>query len=361
MAIFTTGTMVSRLTVRSGGIARALLVALTLVVAACGKTLDKPAHTLTVVFPPGSGFSGAGYDDTVLKAVCESQAGSPEMEVKFLHPRTLADAREQLSDWMSSPQEDKALILCGPAYESILDGVHLDSGRILLLDSVKSFDAPGVATLQLKRYGGAYLAGAVCSSFRNLILIKAFDGDRMMDTVAQGILDGYKEQGEGEATTMVLAHDYSGANMPDELFTKLYDAVSAGIPINNASLLAPVCGASRIGAYAFSNNYYSSSLGIGEDCSAFSDLLPLSLVYDLGGIVKDYIGRWLRAETWPVHEDFGLSTGHAYLKYNPRYFEIAGTRMFYRTSPCLFSMEEYRAWEEQYMPIALEKEVSHAY
>ena len=359
-------TQVKRLLPRTRSLLRSVLSVSVVLVCACSKNDEDPidnqlVNVLTVAFPPGSGFSGAGYDDTILKAVCEAQAQHHEMKVRFLHPKNLTEAQTQLDAWLGDNNDKKALILCGPVYEPFVKNLHPGSGRILLLDSVQTFGEEGISTLQLKRYGGAYLAGAVCASFRNLILIKAFDGDRMMDTVAEGLLDGYSDNGKGDAETLVLANDPSGANMPDQLFNALYTAEEFGFVINNVTLLAPVCGASRMGAYAFSNNYYATVLGIGEDCSAFSDILPLSLVFDLGAIVKDYIGRWLASEPWPAHEDFGISTGHVYLKLNPRYFEIAGTRMFYRSSPCLFSEDQYKAWEAQYKETALEKEASHAY
>jgi hypothetical protein len=130
-------------------------------------------------------------------------------------------------------------------------------------------------------------------------------------------------------------------------------------------MLAPVCGASRMGAYMFSNNCYYFSFGVGEDCSPFSDILPFSLVYDLGSIVKDYIGQWLEGKRWPIHQDFGQSTGHVYIQYNPRYFERIPRYVFpfsfLEYSSCLFSQEQYMEWEARYSPIALEQEASHAY
>jgi hypothetical protein len=152
--------------------------------------------------------------------------------------------------------------------------------------------------------------------------------------------------------------------MPDELFAHLY-TYRSDMDIDGDTMLVPVCGASRMGAYMFSNNMYFLSMGVGEDCSIFSDILPFSLVYDLGGIVKDYIGRWLEGEPWPAHQDFGLSTGHVYIQYNPRYFEriprYVHLLSFLLSGSCLFTQEQYMEWEARYRPIALEQEASHAY
>ncbi len=133
--------------------------------------------------------------------------------------------------------------------------------------------------------------------------------------------------------------------------------------LDTAPMLVPVCGASRMGAYLFSNNFYYFSMGVGEDCSPFCDILPFSLVYDLGSIVSDYIGQWLEGKPWAIHQDFGLSTGHVYIQYNSRCFALAPKRLILvlEKSHYLFTQEQYNEWEAQYKPIALEQEASHAY
>lgn len=255
------------------------------------------------------------------------------------------------------------LLLCGVQYEALAPSLSPGKGRVLLLDSRQTLEN-GVATLQLKRYGGAYLAGAMCVDFPKMWIFKALDGDRMMDTVAGGIADGYSATANQVAQVLVLSDSYKGTNMPDELFAHLYEYRS-DMGIDGDAMLVPVCGASRMGAYMFSNNMYFLSMGVGEDCSIFSNVLPFSLVYDLGGIVKDYIGHWLEGEPWPAHQDFGLSTGHVYIQYNPRYFEriprYVNPISFPLGGSCLFTQEQYMEWEARYRPIALEQEASHAY
>ena len=318
---------------------------------------------LTVLFSPNSSFSGAGYDDAVLKAVMEGVSVNPQVTYHLLRPENPDQARSLAREWQEGAGENSALLLCGLQYETLASSLSPGKGRVLLLESPRSLEN-GVSTLQLKRYGGAYLAGALCVDFPKMWIFKALDGDRMMDTVAGGIADGYSATANQVAQVLVLSDSYQGTNMPDELFAHLY-TYRADMDIDGDAMLVPVCGASRMGAYMFSNNMYFLSMGVGEDCSIFSDILPFSLVYDLGGIVKDYIGQWLEGEPWPAHQDFGLSTGHVYIQYNPRYFERIPRYVFPVSflvySSCLFTQEQYMEWEARYRPIALEQEASHAY
>lgn len=337
------------------------------VLPACQKTSDPKeggasSKELTVLFSPNASFSGAGYDDAVLKAVMESVSDNPRVTYHLLRPEAPDHARSLAQEWQESARENSALLLCGLQYGALASSLSPGKGRVLLLDSRQTLEN-GVATLQLKRYGGAYLAGAMCGGFPNVFIIKALDGDRMMDTVADGIQAGFEDTANIEANKLVLSDSYKGVNMPDELFTYLYTHATGEMGPGRADMLVPVCGASRMGAYMFSNNCYYFSIGVGEDCSPFSDILPFSLVYDLGSIVKDYIDLWLEGGPWPDHQDFGLSTGHVYIRYNPRYFELSPKQLllWLEDLPCLFTQEQYMEWEAQYRPIALEQEASHAY
>lgn len=343
----------------------AALLLLVVGLAGCQKDASKEQmpeqQVLTVLFTPGSGFSGAGYDDTILSAVMESAATSRQFTFHLNRPQTAAQAATLAQQWQAAAGEKDALLLCGYRYEDLARNLAPGKGRVLLLDSDKSLQN-GVATLQLKRYGGAYLAGALSYPF-NLLLIKALNGDRMVDTVAAGIEDGYLAAGGAECVQLVLSDTYAGMNMPDQLFSALYEGFAERkfgqkqAFLSDNTCLAPVCGASRAGAYSFSRNMFTVSLGIGEDCSHYSEMLPYSLIYDLGSIVKDYIGLWLKGEPWPAHADFGLATGHVHIRYNEHFFEEKTGMVYnYKLLP-----DEYKKLEAQYKETALEKEAGHAY
>ena len=316
-----------------------LLLSFATFLTACSKDeqqVESPSgKDLTVLFAWESGFSGAGYDDAILKSVSESQAAHPEMTVHLIRPKSQAEALALVNDFTTkNGNAEKALILCGPQYESLAQRIQPGAGRILLVDSEKEMSG-GLSTLQLKRYGGAWLAGAMSKGLK-LHIIKAFDGDRMMDTVADGIEDGYRDAGGQESYRIVLSDSYRGTNMPDELFNLM-------------------------GAYSFSNNYFVLSMGIGEDCSVFSDILPYSLIYDMGEIIKTYINQWIAGQSWPTHKDFGLSTGHVRIQYNDRFFVLGSQRGLIKDDEAFLTKDEYKALEAQYIETAKEKEVTHAY
>ena len=105
-------------------------------------------------------WSDAGYDDAILKSVSESQAAHPEMTVHLIRPKSQAEALALMNDFTTNGTAEKALILCGPQFESLAQELHPGAGRILLIDSQEEMPN-GLSTLQLKRYGGAWLAGAL--------------------------------------------------------------------------------------------------------------------------------------------------------------------------------------------------------
>ncbi len=338
---------------------RLILVAgLVTALASCGKAPQEEEHSsreLSVLFSANTGLVGDAYNELILQGVMESTAAGADVGIHLLKPANLSEARTQFNNWMASATADKALILCGLEYEQLLQGVALPEGRILLLDSDKEF-SKGISTALLKRYGGAWLSGALLQDF-HLQLIKALGGDRVIDTIAQGVRDGYSDNGGEDYHEFTLATGYQGMNMADELFRRIF--MREDIHLSNASdgILFPVCGASRLGAFSYSQNYYYAAVGCGEDCSAYSDCLPFSLVLDLGTLVKEYIAQWMQDTPWPATAEFGLRTGHVRIRFNERFYEgVLGT---WNEWP--IPLSGWKALEAGYHEQALEKEAGHAY
>ena len=156
-----------------------LTVACLAAIPACQKAPDPEAggadsKELTVLFSPGSSFSGAGYDDAVLKAVMESVSDNPQVTYHLLRPEAPDQARSLALEWQENAGENSALLLCGLQYETLASSLSSGKGRVLLLESPRPLEN-GVSTLQLKRYGGAYLAGAMCVDFPKMWIFKALD------------------------------------------------------------------------------------------------------------------------------------------------------------------------------------------
>ena len=311
---------------------------------------------LTVMFATTSGLAGDGYNEPILKALMESVSAQPGIAVHLLKPDNLTEARSQFNDWLAGSDESKALILCGPEFEPLVDGVTLPKGRILLLDSDKTYGG-GISTALLKRYGGAWLAGAIMKDFQ-VRLLKGLDGDRIIDVMSQGIEDGYQENGGADFRKYVLSTGYEGLNMADELYGILMENEVVDMPDSNTKgMFVPVCGASRLGAFTFSRRQYWAFVGIGDDCSSYSDSLPFSLILDLGGVLKEYVSGWAQNNPWPAHADFGLATGHVRISFSERFYrhELA------KADSWPLSQSEWLMLVDENKQKALEKEAGHAY
>ena len=309
---------------------------------------------LTVIFATTTGLAGDGYNEPLMQSIMESVAANPAVKLHLLKPDNLSEARSQFNEWKASADEGKALILCGPEFEPLVEGVALEKGRILLLDSDKTY-GERIATAQLKRYGGAWLAGAIMKDFE-LLLIKGLDGDRIIDEISQGLEDGYKENGGAGLQKYVLSSGYDGLDMADELYSILWEQEEVELDMYYRTIIAPVCGTSRLGAFDFSWRYYAT-IGVGDDCSPYTDILPFSLILDLGGIVKEYVSGWAQNSPWQAHADYGMSTGHVYISFNDRFFEHFASQ----TVDWTLSLDAWTALENQYRDKALEKEAGYAY
>ena len=308
---------------------------------------------LTVVFATTSGMTGDGYNELILHGVMESVKAHPDISLHLLKPDSLSEARQQIKKWLQEADPTKALVLCGPEFEPIIAEIESTAGSILLLDCY-SPHRKGVSTAVLKRYGGGWLAGAMLHELK-MLLIKGLNGDRIIDAIASGFEDGYRENEGVQYQVVAMADGYEGLNRVDEVFG-IYtrdDVMGFGF-VDGA--IVPVCGMARLGAFSFSQNYFRAAIGVGEDCAPYSDNLPFSLIYDIGGVASDYINRWAQDETWPEQETFGMATGHVRICWNERFYSCLGA---WPDWP--ISQEAWKALETQYKPMALEKEVSHAY
>ena len=334
------------------GVKIVTLLLLSVLFLACRK--EEGGKDLTIIFATTTGLAGDGYNEPILKALMETVSAQPGMTIHLLKPDNLSEARSQFDEWLSGADERKALVLCGPEFEPLVEGVSLEKGRILLLDSDKTY-GDRIATAQLKRYGGAWLAGAIMKDFE-LLLIKGLDGDRIIDEISQGLEDGYKENGGAGLQKYVLSSGYDGLDMADELYSILWEQEVVELFYYADGIIAPVCGTSRLGAFDFSWRYFAT-IGVGDDCSPYTDILPFSLILDLGGILKEYVSGWAQNSPWPAHADFGLATGHVRISFSERFYhhELA------KTDSWPLSLDEWRALEDENKQIALEKEAGHAH
>lgn len=309
---------------------------------ACQKASDSKeggagSKELTVIFGT-QGLNDLVYNDLIQKGVMAAQAGCPELVLHPKAPASLSEARSLVSAWKASTVKDKALVLCGREYESLVDGLDAGTGRVLLLDSGKSVGS-GCSSARIKRYGTAWLAGALLKD-KAPVLVKDPDGDPVMDLLARGFEDGYKENGGEKLDTITPETELLQALYQ---YGKWYSA--------QEQIIVPACGALQFEAFLYINHQVQNALGMGTDFSYQSDRIPFSLSVDLTGIVQKYITDWARDIPWEQQAEFGLSTGHVAIIYNKRYFERGGAAF-----PQKSALEQLYA---QFYSQALEKEAAH--
>ena len=334
------------------GVKIVVLLLLSVIFLSCRK--EEGGKDLTIIFATTTGLAGDAYNEPLMRSIMESVAANPDVKLHLLKPDNLSEARSQFDEWLSGADERKALVLCGPEFEPLVEGVALEKGRILLLDSDKTY-GDRIATAQLKRYGGAWLAGAIMKDFE-LLLLKGLDGDRIIDEISQGLEDGYKENGGAGLQKYVLSSGYDGLDMADELYSILWEQEVVKLFYYADGIIAPVCGTSRLGAFDFSWRYFAT-IGVGDDGSPYTDILPFSLILDLGGILKEYVSGWAQNSPWPAHADYGMSTGHVYISFNGRFFH----HPISQGVDWPLSLDAWTALEKQYKDKALEKEADYAY
>jgi hypothetical protein len=328
---------------------------LSVLLLACRK--EETGKDLTIIFATTTGLVSDGYNELIINAVMEGVSAQPNVTVHLLKPDNIAEARSQFNEWLAGADDNKALILCGPEFESLVQGTTLEKGRILLLDSDKTY-GEDISTALLKRYGGAWLAGALTKDFK-MLLIKGLDGDRIIDIISQGFEDGYKENGGAGFRKYVLSTGYEGLNMPDELCSLMWDRDELDLYDLRSleELVVPVCGSSSLGAFSFCRTWYYGAVGVGDDCAPYSDTVPFSLILDLGGIVKEYFTAWVQDSPWPAHADFGMNTGHVRISFNERFY----SHILGKQEGWPLSLAAWQALENQYKDQAFEKEADHAY
>ena len=73
--------------------------------------------------------------------------------------------------------------------------------------------------------------------------------------------------------------------------------------------------------------------------------------------MREYVSEWVQESSWPVHADYGMSTGHVYISFNERFFRYPGAR----SESWPLSLDAWTALENQYKDNALEKEAGYAY
>ena len=304
---------------------------------------DPPAPSLTVLIGT-DGYGDGSYNDNMLTGILRFKKAHPEIRLTLRQPGSIADAETQLDDWLAAESDaPRALILASNTYKPLLRGKPAPkSGRVLILESDESF--PGHSSYIIRRYGASWLCGAMSAAFHPFV-IKAMDGNDMIDESARGFSEGFHHVAGEDVTSRTLADGPEGFAMRDSTYRFLYKLMQE-TTVSAMPLVFPLLGGSISGVFDYSR-YMGFILiaGMDVDCSSYNPyVVPYSLLVKNDCVLEGYLEDWLRGNAWPEHAEFGLESGNVDVLVNPA-FAADGN--------------DLRALKDQYLPLAMEKEAAY--
>ena len=331
---------------------RFLILVAGLALLSCGEkphTPETAGPELTVLIGT-DGYGDGCYNDVMLSGILAFCEKHPEVRLSLQQPENIADAGKRLDGWLAAKSEgERALILASNSYEPILRGKPAPkNGRVLILETDERF--PGHSSYIIRRYGASWLCGAMSDSFTPVIL-KAMDGNDMIDESTRGFTEGYGEVSDEVPFTWTLADGPEGFAMRDSTYRYLYKHLYEDVYPNELKglvLIFPLLGGSLPGVFDYSRyNGFVAIAGMDTDCSAFNpNVVPYSMTVHNDRVLEGYLEDWLSGTPWPEHTTFGLESGYINVMIHPKY-------------PNLVDHMDFQAIYQEFYPRALEKEKAY--
>lgn len=325
-------------------------VLLLCLVSACGKepsgTEATSSPELTVLIGT-DGFGDGCYNDTMLAGILDFTEAHPEVQFTLRQPSSIADAGNILTAWLGQEGTgERALLLASNSYKPLLrDKPAPVNGRILLLESDDVF--PGHSSYIIRRYGASWLCGAM-SRFFSPVILKAMDGNDMIDESARGFADGYRSETGQELLAWTLAEGPEGFAMRDSTYRFIYKKMDElqGQGVAGNILFFPLLGGSLPGVFDYSRYQgFVQIAGMDVDCTAYNPwIVPYSLCVNNHLVLKHYLEDWLAGRPWPEHAQFGLESD---------YVEVVVNRLY------TFGNQDMAALYEEFYARALAKEEAY--
>lgn len=319
-----------------------------LLLLSCGKEQqpgqEETASPQLTVLIGTDGFGDGCYNDNILSGILRFCEAHPEVELNLQQPSSIADAGKRLDAWLKAEgSADRALILASNSYEGILKGKSApENGRVLILETDESF--PGHSSYIIRRYGASWLCGSLSEGFTPFI-VKAMDGNDMIDESAEGFQAGYKHVSGGNVLSGTVADGPEGFAMRDSTYRFVYKVLQ-GTEWTGMPLIFPLVGGAISGAFDY-QRYMGFTLvaGMDLDCTPYApQSVPFSLLINNNRVLERYLQDWLAGTAWPEHETFGLESEYVQVKLNPAF---------------QWGDLDLQALYGKYYPSAVEKE--HAY
>ena len=314
----------------------------------CGKAPsgmeDTSSPELTVLIGT-DGFGDGCYNDTMLAGILAFSEAHPEVQLVLRQPASIDNAGELLNAWLEDEgTEDRALLLASNSFEPLLrDKPAPRNGRILIMETDDVF--PGHSSYIIRRYGASWLCGAM-SNFFFPIILKAMDGNDMIDESASGYTDGFRETTGAEPLSWTLADGPEGFSMRDSTYRFIYKKFEELGSYSGYVLFFPLLGGSLPGVFDFSRyRGFIDIAGMDVDCSSYNpQIVPFSLCINNHLVLEHYLEDWLAGRAWPEHAQFGLES---------TYVDVVANRAF------SFGHQDMAALYEEYYGRALEKEKAY--
>lgn len=317
-----------------------------------GRVDEAPAPELTVLIGT-DGFGDGCYNDTMLSGILAFCKAHPQVSLSLQQPLSIEDAGARLDKWLASENKaERALILASNSYETILEGKGAPkNGRVLIMETDDVF--PGHSSYIIRRYGASWLCGAMSGSFTDIIL-KAMDGNNMIDESEEGFRTGHDEVSDTPLESWTLADGPEGFAMRDSTYRFVYKNFTEFVlrqDIVGFVLFFPLLGGSLPGLFDYSRyNGFVSIAGMDVDCSAYSPyIVPYSLCVNNDKVLRRYLEDWLEGKNWPEHAQFGLESEYVEVVVNPDFnsvmqdLDLAGLyRQFYDRA-----IEKEKAYEAE--------------
>lgn len=307
---------------RYGSVISALLIIATLL--SCGKSqgVEPDGPELTVLIGT-DGYGDGCYNDNMLAGIVSFCEAHPQVRLTLEQPTSIADAGKRLDAWLADEKPvERAMILASNSYEGILKGKSAPkNGRVLILETDDLF--PGHSSYIIRRYGASWLCGAMSKEYDPIIL-KAMDGNDMIDESALGYTEGFRTVSDRPLFSWTVADGPEGFSMRDSVYRFVYNHVNDEVfsqPQIGTLLFFPLLGGSLPGVFDYGRyNGFVNIVGMDTDCSAYNPyMVPFSLTLSNDRALKHYLEDWLAGTPWPEHTVFGMESGFVQVVINSKY------------------------------------------
>lgn len=304
---------------------------LAILLLATGCTADRtdepaaPTPQVVVLFSPG-GLGDMSYNDCILQGVQGFKKEHPEVDVFMSSYGSLEETDRIFSDWLKRPESNIPVlfVLASSDFEPLVEKYNEEytlppNKTLLLFETTKTFDKPGIHTFQISMFGASYLAGvsasAVAPGAKSMILLGS-SSDKPIQTARDGFLAG----NGGECETLALAEDWQGFVMPTFTYREMSSwALRYGF-------IFPVAGGSNAGIYRYSREFSNCPFlaGMDVDQSDLSSKITGSVVKRFDRLINEYFSNWLKGIELPKSALYGLESGYVDWQLSPRFEERLG-------------------------------------